>query len=124
VPVIVRSYAMYRPAATFAYAAFAFLAVGAGLIGRFLYFYVQDPTRSGHAQSLVLGVGCVVLSFVVGIAAMLGELLAANRRLLEESLLHLRRLDAQASIRAMREGEAIDGVVTTGAAPWRRGAAP
>jgi glycosyltransferase involved in cell wall biosynthesis len=123
-PVILRSYAMYRPVTTFASIAAVLLAAGAALVGRFVYFYVQDPSRSGHAQSLVVGVGCVILSFVAGIAAMLGELLAANRRLVEEALVHLRRLDADASARAIRQGEPIDGVATTGAAPWRGGGAP
>jgi glycosyltransferase involved in cell wall biosynthesis len=123
-PVIVRSYAMYRPSKTFAYLAALLFAVGASLAARFAYFYVLDPARSGHAQSLIVGVGLVTASFVAAIAAMLAELLAANRRLVEEALLHLRRLDAQASARARREGEAIEGVRTTGAPAWTRGAAP
>ncbi len=123
-PVIVRSYAMYRPSKTFAYLAALLLAAGGALVGRFLYYYALDPARSGHAQSLVVGVGCVTAAFVAGVAAMLGELLAANRRLVEEALVHLRRLDAEAAARARRDGDPIDGVRSTGAAPWTRDGAP
>jgi glycosyltransferase involved in cell wall biosynthesis len=123
-PVILRSYAMYRPSKSFACGALVFLALGAALVGRFLYFYVLDPTRSGHAQSLVVGVGCLTLAFVAGIAALLSELLAANRRLIEETLVRLRRIDADASARARREGRPIEGVTSTGAPPWRKAGAP
>jgi glycosyltransferase involved in cell wall biosynthesis len=123
VPVIVRSYAMYRPSKSFAYVAVLLVTAGASLVGRFLYFYVRDPSRSGHAQSLMVGVGLVTAAFVAGVGALLAELLAANRRLVEESLLHLRRLDAMESTRALREGQRIDGVQSTGAPAWRRATA-
>jgi glycosyltransferase involved in cell wall biosynthesis len=120
-PVIVRSYAMYRPAKTFAYLALLLLFAGSPLVGRFLYLYFEDPARSGHAQSLVVGVGLLILSFVAGIAALLGELLAANRRLIEQSLVHVRRTDAQAAAGALREGRRVEGVMSTGAPPWTQG---
>jgi glycosyltransferase involved in cell wall biosynthesis len=123
-PVIVRSYAMYRPSKSFAYIAALLLLLGGSLVGRFVYFYVLDPTRSGHAQSLVVGVGLVTASFVSGIAALLGELLAANRRLVEEALVHLRRLDADTSALAASAGRPIDGVRSTGAPAWTPGGAP
>jgi glycosyltransferase involved in cell wall biosynthesis len=123
-PVILRSYAMYRPTKAFTSISTLLLIAGVALVGRFFYFYVLDPTRSGHAQSLVLGVGCVILSFVVGIAAMLSELLAANRRLVEEALVHLRRLDAQEAARALEAGRPVEGITHTGARPWRRVPSP
>ncbi len=119
-PVILRAYGMYRPVQTFAYVALLFLAAGLGLVGRFLYFYAQNPDRSGHQQSLTVGVGCVVLAFLVGVVAMVSDLLAANRRLLEDLLTRMRRLDAQLAGDALRRGEPIDGVRSTGAPPWRR----
>ena len=119
-PVILRAYGMYRPVRTFAYVALLFLAAGLGLVGRFLYFFAQDPGRSGHQQSLTVGVGLVVLAFLVGVVAMMSDLMAANRRLLEDLLSRMRRLDAQLAGEALRRGEPIDGVRSTGAAPWRR----
>lgn len=118
-PVILRAYGMYRPVQTFAYVALSFLAVGLGLVGRFIYFYLQEPARSGHTQSLTVGVGCVVLACLIGVVAMLSDLLAANRRLLEELLARARRLDAQLAREALRRNEPLDGVRSTRAPPWR-----
>jgi glycosyltransferase involved in cell wall biosynthesis len=116
-PVIFRSYAMYRPVQTFAYLAGFLLLIGAGLIGRFLFLYFRDPTYSGHVQSLVAGVGAVILAFLVGVVAMLSDLLAMNRRLTEELLARVRRLDA--TIQTRDRAGRVEGVESTGAAPWR-----
>jgi glycosyltransferase involved in cell wall biosynthesis len=123
-PVILRAYGMYRPVQTFAYVAILLFATGAGLVGRFFYYFLHDPSRSGHQQSLVVGVGCVILAFVVGIVAMLSDLLAANRRLLEEVLARLRRLDSETAFDAWRRGQPLEGVRSTGALPWRRAERP
>lgn len=119
-PVIFRSYGMYRPFQSFAYLALALLVVGLFGIGRFLYFYLVDPSYSGHTQSLVLGVGAVTLAFMVGVVALVGELIAANRRLVEEVLMHVRRLDADRGVEARARGAPVDGIRSTGAATWRR----
>jgi glycosyltransferase involved in cell wall biosynthesis len=118
-PVIMRSYLMYRPVRTFALAAAATFAVGAALVGRFVYFYLVQPTRSGHAQSLILGVGCIILAFLTAVVAALSDLLSANRRLLEEMLGRVRRLDADLAARAFAQGQPIEGVQSTGQSPWR-----
>jgi glycosyltransferase involved in cell wall biosynthesis len=118
-PVILRAYGMYQPVQTLAYVALSFMAAGLGLVGRFFYFYLQDPAHSGHTQSLTLGVGCVVLACLTGVVAMVSDLLAANRRLLEELLSRMRRLDAVLAREAVRRKEPLDGVRSTGAAPWR-----
>ncbi|MEX1368172.1 MAG: glycosyltransferase family 2 protein, partial [Nannocystaceae bacterium] len=68
----------------------------------------------GHVQSLLVGVGAVLLAFLVGLMALLGDLMAANRRLLEELLTRVRRLDAAL---AREQGDA-EGIESTGAAAW------
>ena len=118
-PVIFRAYGMYWPIQTFGFMALVLLLFGLGLGGRFLYFYLLDPNMSGHVQSLQVGVGAVVLAFVVGLMALLGDLLAANRRLNEELLARVRRLDATLAGEQRRRGESIEGVRSTGAASWR-----
>jgi glycosyltransferase involved in cell wall biosynthesis len=113
--VILRAYNMYWPVQTFGFLAAVLLLVGLGLGGRFAYFYVQDPDYSGHVQSLLVGVGAVVLAFLVGLMALLGDLLATNRRLTEEVLHRVRRLDAQL---AASTGHGAEGIESTDAAPW------
>lgn len=119
-PVIFRAYGMYWPVQTFGYLALALLAVGLGLGGRFVFHYLREPDVSRFIQSLQIGVGAVVLAFVVGLMAFLGDLLATNRRLNEELLARVRRLDAELAGARRARGEAIEGVEGTGAAPWSR----
>jgi glycosyltransferase involved in cell wall biosynthesis len=119
-PVIVRAYGTYQPVRAFGYLAALLFAAGAALGARFLYFYLRNPSYSGHVQSLVVAVGCVVLAFVVGLFAMLSGLIAANRRLMEEVLARVRRVDASLARTARSRGEAIEGIFSTGAQPWGR----
>jgi glycosyltransferase involved in cell wall biosynthesis len=119
-PVILRAYAMYQPVRTFFTLAFALFLIGLVLVGRFLILYAIDPSYAGHTQSLVVGVGAVILSFLVGLFAMLSDLLAGNRRLVEDVLARVRRLDASASMLAAERGAPVEGVRSTGAAPWKK----
>lgn len=112
--VIVRAYNMYWPGQTFGFLAVVLLLLGLGLGGRFLYFYILDPSYSGHVQSLLVGVGAVVLAFLVGLMALLGDLMATNRRLLEDLMTRVRRLDAALA----RESKQVEGIESTGADPW------
>ncbi len=122
--VIVRSYSMYWPLRSFGRIALALLVVGVALGVRFLYFFVtRYPAESGHTQSLLIAVGAILLAFVVGLMALLGDLTAANRRLSEETLARMRLLEAE--LRALRGERAgarpgIAGLRSTSAAPWSR----
>ncbi|TNE89615.1 MAG: glycosyltransferase family 2 protein [Deltaproteobacteria bacterium] len=119
-PVIFRAYGLYRPLQTFGAVAVLLFAAGAALLGRFLVAYLTPPIgESGLIQSLQIGVGLVVLSFIVGLMAYLGELLATNRRLLEELLERSRRMDALLSAQALDQGNELSRVRSTGAEPWR-----
>ncbi len=115
-PVIFRAYAMYRPVQTFATLATFLLILGLAGMGRFFYFWVRNPAYSGHTQSLVVGVGCTILAFLVGLLTLLSELLAANRRLLEEILRRVRLLEADAGF--ARSNQSTARIESTGAAPW------
>jgi hypothetical protein len=106
---------MYRPVQTFMYVGIGLLATGSIAVGRFLYLRWLAPDYSGHTQSLVLGVGCIILAFLVGLVALLSELLAANRRLLEELVSRVRRLDAELPRAHPRADESTE---STGAKPW------
>lgn len=117
-PVIFRAYGMYWPLQTFGFMAAFLVFLGLALGGRFFYFYMLEPGVSGHVQSLQVGVGAVVLGFVVGLMAFLGDLLAANRRLNEELLARVRRLDAEISSERRRRGIPVEGILSTGAAAW------
>jgi glycosyltransferase involved in cell wall biosynthesis len=116
-PVMLRAYAMYCPVQLFSYGACALLLFGMVVGIRFLYHYFQNPNYSGFTQSLVVGTAAVVLACVMLIAAMLAELLAANRRLLEESLMRVRRLESHAG--SELRPRVVEGVHSTGVSSWR-----
>lgn len=107
-PVILRSYGLYWPVQTFGLIALVLFLPSAFLIGRFFYYYVLEPGVSSHVQSLQLGVGGIVLAFMVGLIALLADLLATNRRLAEEILKRVRRIDAE--VAELRRGGALASV--------------
>lgn len=113
--VMFRAYAMYRPVQVFSRIAFVLFLVGALTWGRFLYFFVSRGTAAGHVQSLLVGTTAIILAFVVGLVAMLAELLAANRRLLEDLLVRMRSLESRTGD---VQGRQLHDVWTTGHAAW------
>jgi hypothetical protein len=76
---------------------------GAFLIGRFAYLFIVDPGRSGHTQSLIIGVGCVIVGSLGSAFVALAELFALNRRLLRELLDRLETLDPASGERDPRK---------------------
>jgi glycosyltransferase involved in cell wall biosynthesis len=87
---IVRIFVIYRPFHFFATIGGLFLAVGAAIGGRFLYFYLTGD-GSGRVQSLILAAALLITGFQTILVAFLADLLAANRMLLEELRYEQRR---------------------------------
>ncbi len=80
---IVRIFAIYRPFAFFGYIGLVLFACGF-LIGlRFLWF-VFEGQGSGHVQSLILAGVLLGMGFQTLLIAFVADLLAANRKLLED----------------------------------------
>lgn len=117
-PVILRSYVMYWPIQTFGFIAAMFMIGGSGLIGRFLYYYFQAPEHSAHIQSLQVGIGMVVIAFVVFLLAILSDLIAANRRISEELLTKVRFIEAR-----LQENKSVEvsglGLIHTASKSWK-----
>jgi hypothetical protein len=84
---------MYRPLSLVGTLAVLLFILGSAAGARFLYYYVKNPNYSGYTQSLVVGMGALVIAFLLLVSALLAELIASNRRLLEELLLRVRRLE-------------------------------
>jgi len=98
---IIRIYAMYRPLRVFMWQAALFGVPGLALEIRFLYYYLAHRGM-GHVQSVVIGGALLVLSFICIIAGILADLIADNRRLLEESLYRVRRMEGEGEDVAIR----------------------
>jgi glycosyltransferase involved in cell wall biosynthesis len=95
---IVRLYAIYEPLRTFGLLSLPFILVGVGLIGRFLFLYLFGFLAEGVArlvQSVLIGGTSLIVGILVLIFGLLADLIAANRRLSEEALYRLRRLELQ-----------------------------
>ncbi|MEA2640476.1 MAG: hypothetical protein QOF51_1870, partial [Chloroflexota bacterium] len=91
---IIRAFATYRPLAVFM--SFGALLITLGLIGiaRFVFYYFADG-GAGHVQSVVLAGTIFMLGWIVLLNGLLADLIAANRRLTEEALVRLRRLESR-----------------------------
>jgi len=81
---VLRITALYKPLKMLSIPAAVFVAAGAALMLRFLYFYFFSPNPGGHVQSLILAAVLVVVGFQTFLIALLADLVAINRRLLEE----------------------------------------
>lgn len=89
---IVRIFVIYRPFRFFASIG-ALLFVGGFLIGlRFLLKFLSGD-GDGHVQSLILAGALLVMGFQTVLVAFLADLLAANRKLLEEVRYRLKLRD-------------------------------
>ncbi|MCS7183295.1 MAG: glycosyltransferase family 2 protein [Thermoanaerobaculum sp.] len=58
--------------------------VGMALFARFAYFYLTGISPAGHLQSLIAGTVLLLGSFQLAVLAVLADLVAVNRRLLDE----------------------------------------
>ena len=66
--------------------------IGVGLGVRFLCFYFGG-TGSGHIQSLILASMMIILGVMTIIVGLQGDIISANRKLLEDIQYHVRKLD-------------------------------
>lgn len=100
-----RAYATYNPLRTFAMIGGLVTLIGLAPIVRFLWFWATGDGQ-GHVQSLVLGGSLLVLGVLTGLMGVLAELIGANRKLLEKTLSHVRRLeDRLAELEAQEAAE-------------------
>ena len=91
--IIVQGYSMHNPLRAFGWLSFPFLALGVALGLRFVYFFLRDPDYSGHIQSLILAAIAIVVGAQILIFGMLGSLVRANRLLLQDIRMRVRRLE-------------------------------
>lgn len=93
---IVRMYTMYKPLRVFLGMGGLFITLGL-LIGlRFIYFYYQG-NGAGHVQSLILMAVCLLIGFQLQVFGLIADLIAANRKINEEILHRVKRLDVNAN---------------------------
>jgi glycosyltransferase involved in cell wall biosynthesis len=89
---ILRSYTMYRPLRVFSALGGGLIAVGLVPGVRFLYL-MSVGQRIGHVQSLILAAILIIVGFQVLMIGLLADLLSCNRKLLEEVVYRVRKLE-------------------------------
>ncbi len=89
---IIRAFLMYRPLMFFTSLGSIMSLVGVILGVRFLVYYFGG-TGAGHIQSLILASMMIILGVMTIIVGLQGDIIAANRKLLEDIQYHVRKLD-------------------------------
>ena len=95
---IVRFYTMYRPMRVFTMFGGAFIAGGVVLGLRFVYYFVQGM-GTGKVQSLILAAILTIVGFQICLIGLMADLVGLNRKMVEESLYRVRRIELDAGER-------------------------
>jgi glycosyltransferase involved in cell wall biosynthesis len=92
VTTMIRMYAMYQPLRTFFYLGVMCIILGLIPSIRFLYFHFTTGGQ-GHIQSLIFAAIMFIVGFNVLVMGLLADIVSFNRRLIEETLLRVRRIE-------------------------------
>lgn len=89
---ILRAYMMYKPLMVFTVIGSIIFLLGSGIGVRFLVYFFMGA-GAGHIQSLILCSTLMLLGFMTFIVGLQADLIAANRKILEDIQYHVRKLD-------------------------------
>jgi hypothetical protein len=91
---IIRSYTMYEPLKIFLVGGVIIFIIGLIPYVRFgTLMLVYGQPLAGHLQSLIFGAVFMILGFLVGFMGIVADLLSINRKLLEDTLHRLKRIE-------------------------------
>ncbi len=89
---MVRMYAMFNPFRLFLTLGSGFLFMGTLIGCRFIYYYLLVGS-AGKIQSLILAAIFLIIGFQLLIIGIVADLISANRRLIEDTLLRVKRME-------------------------------
>ena len=87
---IIRTFALYKPFRFFVSVGSPFFVLGVVLVTRWMLYYTLSDSYSSRLPSLFIGLGALALAVQCFAVAFLADLLAAQRRLTSELLVHMR----------------------------------
>ena len=93
---IIRFYTMYRPMRVFTMFGGTLVAGGVVLGLRFLYFFWRRGGATGNVQSLILAAILTIVGFQVCLIGLIADLVRLNRKMVEEMLYRVRRMELSA----------------------------
>ena len=91
---IVRIYALYEPLRVFSTIGGVLLLAGSAIGMRFVYYYMSTGGE-GHVQSLILAAVLLIVGFITVLIGLLADLIGSSRRMIEDALLRIRRLELE-----------------------------
>lgn len=89
---IIRSFMMYRPLRFFGGLGVIMFLLGLILGIRYLVFFFTG-SAAGHVQSLILASTLIMTGCMTGIIGLQADIIAANRKILEDVQYHVRKMD-------------------------------
>lgn len=89
---IFRALLMYKPLQCFTLVAIVPFVIGFGIGIRFLVYFFNGH-GNGHTQSLVLACTLLIMGFVTFMIGMLADIISANRKILEDTQYHIRKME-------------------------------
>jgi len=89
---IIRAYAMYRAIRVFFSIGLFLLLIGGVLAIRYFVFFLQGQ-GAGHVQSVVLAAVLLIVGFQTMLNGLLADLIASNRKMLEENISYLKKMN-------------------------------
>ncbi len=93
---IVRAYTMYRPLRVFSILGILMIFIGMFPGLRFVYYFIVDGGM-GHIQSLILSAILIIVGFQVLMIGLVADLIGFNRKILEDMLYRVRRLELESN---------------------------
>lgn len=89
---IVRTYLMYRPLYFFFMLGSILALVGVSFFVRYFVFFCSGE-GGGHLQSLILASTLLIVGFQTIVVGLLGDVISANRKILQDVQYHVRKMD-------------------------------
>lgn len=93
---IIRAFMMYKPLVFFSICGLIPFIIGVIYVIRFLIFYFRG-NGLGHTQSLVVASMLIMIGFMTMILGLQADVIAANRKILEDVQYRIRRMEAENS---------------------------
>jgi hypothetical protein len=89
---ILRLFMLYKPLRSFAYLSLPFFTAGMVLWMRFFWLYLSGASERGsNVQSVIVGAVAIIVGFITLLFGLIGELVAVNRRMHEETLYYVKK---------------------------------
>ena len=101
---IVRIYTMYEPLKVFTYIGALIFLAGVAVGVRFLYYYFFTPYSEGMIQSVILAATLMIVGFQIGLIGLVADLISGSRKLTEDLLYRVRRMELDEDRRDQSRG--------------------